>query len=365
VGGVNRRENLQKQKNKTGLPLHHFQFIHSLSIISSNYLPPFIHIIKLPFSLLSQSNLLIMPNTESQDDSIATLQAMRRQEENGYRCNAQTYAYQHSSQSQSQRFLHGAAHGPDAVDESCRTRMVDWCYQVVDFCKFNRETVAIAVNYLDRYAHTSPELMKDRKAYQLASMTCLYTAIKIHEPHAMEPSAVSSLSRGVFSAEEVMDMERKILAGLQWRMNPPTALAFVNKYLSLMPAGMFTKSEVGGIIELSTFQTELAVNDPWFLGSNASTVALAAFANALNFSSLPSTYIQSFANQLIQLAEIHCNEIDLLDIEDRLFNGLETSSSSSWSSSARMSLKTACKQQSRRSSGVLLGSPRSVSKAHA
>ena len=37
------------------------------------------------------------------------------------------------------------------VDEDCRVKMCEWCYQVVDFCKFRRETVGIGMSYLDRY----------------------------------------------------------------------------------------------------------------------------------------------------------------------------------------------------------------------
>ena len=29
------------------------------------------------------------------------------------------------------------------VDAQCRAKMVEWCYQVTDFCKFKRESVAI------------------------------------------------------------------------------------------------------------------------------------------------------------------------------------------------------------------------------
>ena len=84
------------------------------------------------------------------------------------------------------------------VDEDCRVKMCEWCYQVVDFCKFRRETVGIGMTYLDRYLCTEKgkKALGDRKEYQLVAMTCLYIAIKLHEPLEMETSLLADLSRG-------------------------------------------------------------------------------------------------------------------------------------------------------------------------
>ena len=78
--------------------------------------------------------------------------------------------------------------------------MAKWCCEIADFCKYKRETVAIAMNCLDRFMSTpvGHQILLDRNAYQLASMTALYSAVKIHEQEAMDPNLVSSrLRRGV------------------------------------------------------------------------------------------------------------------------------------------------------------------------
>jgi Cyclin, N-terminal domain/Cyclin, C-terminal domain len=287
----------------------------------------------------------------STEEVIATLEAMRRQEVKIYRCKKDIYL----SNSQLSNFL-PLDNVP--VDESCRSRMIEWCYQVVDFCKFSRETVAIAVNYLDRYTQCSSETRNDRSLFQLASMTCLYTAIKVHEPQAMEPEALSKLSRGVFSKQEVIDMESKILTALQWQMNPPTAHSFVQLFLEVMPESIIAHAERDAVVELSKFQTELAISDPLFLATNPSTIALAAFSNSLKFTSLSSTFIESLVNTVIQLAEINCDAVELLDIEDRLFIGLESSAATA--SIFRLSASKTCKQRAARGKN-LCESPRSVS----
>ena len=90
------------------------------------------------------------------------------------------------------------------VDEICRFKMCEWSFQIVDFCKFHRESVDIAMNYLDRFLLTKvgQAALQDRNVYQLVAMTCLYSAIKIHERQALSPAVVSQLSRGVYTAEQ-------------------------------------------------------------------------------------------------------------------------------------------------------------------
>lgn len=285
-----------------------------------------------------------MTYSEATEELIATLKVMRMQEETGYNCDSHSYR---------QSFFRLSA----PVDESCRAKMIEWSYQVTDFCKFNRETVAVATNYLDRFMQV--DAPSDRKTFQLASMTCLYTAIKIHEPKAMEPKTVANLSRGTYTEDEVTDMERRILKALQWRMNPPTALAFVRQYLSLLPEGLLSDSDMASIAELTTFQTELAVSDSWFIGTKPSTTALAALMNALHFSELPMVQIDAITTLIKHHAEIICTTDYLLDVEDRLYSALESSSITAIN--VRASPKLVSKPTSR-SSGV--GSPRSVSTSH-
>lgn len=74
----------------------------------------------------------------------------------------------------------------DEVDEKCRKAMVEWCFTVVDAFDLSRETVAIAQSILDRYLSSgngiSSEVLSNKQKYQLATITCFYTAVKIHEP---------------------------------------------------------------------------------------------------------------------------------------------------------------------------------------
>lgn len=246
------------------------------------------------------------------DELSSTIQVMRMQESGAYKCS--DYLSHH------RRKRPVSSHALP-VDAECRLKMGEWCYQVNDFCKFSRETVAIAMNYLDRYLSSDDgcHALDDRKVFQLAAMTCLYTAIKIHEPEAMEPKVVANLSRGTYTEEQVVEMEMSILSAIEWRMNPPTALSFLNAFFALLPEGTMSETNRDAVYELAKFQTELAVNEYSFVPVDASTVAYAAFVNALETVSAEALDVAG------TLAKVSCIDADselVLETQDKLYQAV-------------------------------------------
>ena len=168
------------------------------------------------------------------------------------------------------------------VDSDCRVKMCEWCYQVVDFCKFRRETVGIGMSYLDRYLCTPKgrSALCNRKEYQLAAMTALYIAIKLHEPLEMETSLLADLSRGCYTEMEFVHMEQTMLQAIKWRVNGPTSLAFVAHFLSFLPSSVHP-DVAESIMEYARFQTELAIAEQDLISVRPSYIALAALMNAV------------------------------------------------------------------------------------
>ena len=209
-------------------------------------------------------------------DALETLAAMRHQEDSGYA----TRDFLHQ-QEQADVVPHAALH--DAIDVDCRNKMCEWCYQIVEFCKLGGDAVEIAMSYLDRFLLTKvgAAALHDRNLYQLASMTTLYTAIKVHESQALSPSAVSQLSRGAYTTEQIEQMEATILSALEWRMNPPTALSFVREFLKLIPEDSLSKQACETALETTKFQTELSVSDYKLIATPKSTIAYCSLMNAL------------------------------------------------------------------------------------
>jgi hypothetical protein len=208
----------------------------------------------------------------SSKQTIATIHAMRRQEELGY--SVVDYL---SSLPETTSAL------DTPVDASCRFVMAKWCNEIADFCNYKRETVAIAMNCLDRFMSTpsGQEILLDRNLYQLAAMTALYSSVKIHEQEAMDPNLVSTLSRGVHSAQAVEAMESKMLNAIQWRVNPPTALSFVRSMIDLVPENFMLSCEKETILDIAKFQIEMIVTEYDFCAFNASSIAFACALNAV------------------------------------------------------------------------------------
>lgn len=60
----------------------------------------------------------------------------------------------------------------DAIDESCRAKMCEWIFHVIDSTRLQRETGCVAMDFLDRFLCSSSQratqAQLNRKEYQLA-----------------------------------------------------------------------------------------------------------------------------------------------------------------------------------------------------
>jgi hypothetical protein len=251
------------------------------------------------------------------DAIFSTVQAMCRQEESTY-CACESL---YQSEPNGALIANGPLHSEAVVDVDCRSKMATWCYQVIDFCKFDRETASIAMNYLDRYMLTEQgnAAWVDRKVFQLAAMTSLYTAVKIHEPEAMDPKLVATLSRGAYTTKQVEAMEVSILSALQWRVNPPTALAFVRQFLELIPADVVDQSMRASAYDITKFQTELATTEHDFVTIPASTIAFGSLMNSLESLQLDEKVLGYTGYILCQAIGIDQSDEEVLTVQNALY----------------------------------------------
>ena len=87
---------------------------------------------------------------------------------------------------------------PTMITVHDRMALVDWCYEVVDHCQFSRQTVASAMEMVDRFlsmpsdsdsgnavARVSHEALRDQTKFQLLTVAALYTSIKVNEEKAI------------------------------------------------------------------------------------------------------------------------------------------------------------------------------------
>lgn len=175
----------------------------------------------------------------------------------------------------------------EPIDEDCRAKMVDWSVQLVDYCEFKRETVAISTNMLDRFVRETPLALVDRSVFQLASLSCLYLAIKINEPKAVSSETMATLSRHKYDRHQIEAMEQFILKTVKWLCHPPTTFAFGHYYCKLV-AGSDTSFDFDTLWEVTKVQLESVLNNYQMALVPSSSVAFAAVVNAIeNMPSVP------------------------------------------------------------------------------
>lgn len=166
-----------------------------------------------------------------------------------------------------------------------RIKMIHWYYEVVNYCNFSRNNVEIAISYIDRFlmTHNGQIIFIDENKLQLAYMTALYTAIKIHELNgAFSPKLVSTfLSHNKYTIDEIVNMEMFILNSINWNMNPPITNEFIQLLLLLIPNSIMNTNMIDVATHLSEIQSEIAIADYTFISSKASIIAYSALINSI------------------------------------------------------------------------------------
>jgi len=245
-----------------------------------------------------------------------------------------------------------------------RRKICQWSFRVIDHFRLDREIVSVGMNLLDRFLvsyvppsyassnSSSPNMTLtpaaaskkclcptckrsfDSQTYQLAAMTCIYLAIKIHIDNGSDDDynrrkqfqveTFADLSRGMFNVADICALEETVLHTLEWKVSVSTPMTFVNYLLTLIPAreaaptAPHNRSDLvlHVLRELSRYLTELAVS----LGSDTmyykpSQVAFAAILvsmDLLTYQALPHSVREAFSNQVYHLG--FCDKPGLIEV---------------------------------------------------
>ena len=237
-------------------------------------------------STQSSQHLVMPSDVDSLRDS---LRVLRRQADTTYKCNdyilrgrrmerwqrkssSSTLSASHTSGTSIQDLQEGSS-----VDIACREKMVMWSYRIIDHFDGDREIVAIAFNYLDRFLHLCS---CDRSAFKLAAITSLFLATKLFSAKYVTMKSLAQLSKGEFDEENLKEMEDILLKTLGYRLHPPTIKCYIDHMMTLMPADRVSEQSRHIIRQRAHFFAELAVLDYSLSIDHPSTVAFAAIMNA-------------------------------------------------------------------------------------
>jgi hypothetical protein len=230
-----------------------------------------------------------------------------------------------------------------------RRKICQWSFRVIDHFHLDREVVSVGMHLLDRFlvacsmqqqqprsstsANTSKSFSTmlappcacpsckrsvDSEFYQLAAMTCIYIAVKLHVDNGSDADAAyrrtfklqafCELSRGLFRKEHVIHMEQTILRALNWKVaNTPTPMTFVNYYLAaLLPDWELRRDRRDLVVhvlrELSRYLTELVVclgeECMYYMPSQVGYATLLVAMDLLTLEALPARVRNQFCHRV-------------------------------------------------------------------
>eukprot|EP00339_Tiarina_fusa_P002550 CAMPEP_0117052022 /NCGR_PEP_ID=MMETSP0472-20121206/35961_1 /TAXON_ID=693140 ORGANISM="Tiarina fusus, Strain LIS" /NCGR_SAMPLE_ID=MMETSP0472 /ASSEMBLY_ACC=CAM_ASM_000603 /LENGTH=298 /DNA_ID=CAMNT_0004766493 /DNA_START=130 /DNA_END=1023 /DNA_ORIENTATION=+ len=159
-----------------------------------------------------------------------------------------------------------------------RKMLIGWMYYVVDYCRLQRQCVAAAAFFFD--IAVSRGLISTREEHQLAAATALQLSLKTFDTAVISSKKLVQLGRGLFTEEDVVEMEMKILKTLNWRTHPPSTYCFLRQYERLLPSSV--ESETMEMIqEVTKLISELTVSEMKYNKHPQSIIAFGAMLLAM------------------------------------------------------------------------------------
>ena len=243
-----------------------------------------------------------------------------------------------------------------AVTPTSRGKIVQWLYDCVDYLELQRECVAIAMSYVDRFMSTaSPingkslpkalhkkvaESKSDATVYQLLALSALFLAAKQSSKVSPVNNArvLVRVSHGSYSVQEIIEMESTLLSVLDWRLCGPTASSISYHLIALLSKSIDRKNKynykssnksdarIASVVDFTRLQIELAVSDySTSVLRSPSAIALASILNSmelLDFTSHERTMfgrslMASTKNLTLYSNDVEKARVELHDVFDR------------------------------------------------
>ena len=217
-----------------------------------------------------------------------------------------------------------AANNTNIVTPALRTKIVQWLYDCVDYLELSRESVAMAMSYVDRIMSNSSRTMpaaamvaqakQDSMMYQLVAVSSLFLAAKQNSSHHVRSSSSSPIdactlvriSHDSYFANEIIQMEKVVLEGLEWRLCGPTALSIAYDAIALLaktlPSQPNKWRRFSSVLDFTRLQIEMSILD--YNSSvlrSPSTIAMASIVNAMELLDFTSREKHAFSRILKKL----------------------------------------------------------------
>jgi len=140
------------------------------------------------------------------------------------------------------------------INEKMRAILVDWLVDVHLKFKLLPETFYLTINIIDRFLGVTPII---RQKLQLVGVAAMLIASKYEEIYPPEVKDFEYVTDRAYNREEILDMEGKIIACLNFNLTTPSSYRFLERYAKV--AGFEDRSFnlARYLIELATVEYKM------------------------------------------------------------------------------------------------------------
>merc|ERR1712002_500283 len=159
------------------------------------------------------------------------------------------------------------------VNGKMRAVLIDWLIDVHSQFKLLQETLYMTVFIIDRYLQTEGLHLK-RNKFQLLGVTCMFTASKVEEMYAPEINDFVYITDNAYTAQEIRQMELRVLQALNFEVCRPLPLHFLRRYSKAGDVDVQHHTLAKYIIELAQVDYSMASLPPSLVAASSLFLSL-------------------------------------------------------------------------------------------
>ncbi|KAJ6700166.1 G2/MITOTIC-SPECIFIC CYCLIN S13-6 [Salix purpurea] len=156
------------------------------------------------------------------------------------------------------------------INEKMRAILVDWLIDVHQKFELSPETFYLTINIIDRFLSVKKV---PRKELQLVGIGATLMASKYEEIWAPEVNDLVCISDRAYSHEQILVMEKTILANLEWTLTVPTHYVFLARFIKASIPEKEVENMVNFIAELGMMHFDTIMFCPSMVAASAVYVA--------------------------------------------------------------------------------------------
>ncbi|KAL5743656.1 hypothetical protein ACOSQ2_026772 [Xanthoceras sorbifolium] len=161
---------------------------------------------------------------------------------------------------------HSYMHSQTQINEKMRAILVDWLIDVHLKFELSPETLYLTINIIDRFLSVK---IVPRKELQLVGMSATLMASKYEEIWAPEVNDLVCIADRVYTHEQILMMEKTILAKLEWTLTVPTHYVFLVRFIKASIPDQETENMVYFLAELGMMNYDTIMYCPSMVAASA------------------------------------------------------------------------------------------------